>query len=38
MAGELDGVDHRVITHLLLGVHSAQAADAPRRTAAEPAC
>ena len=33
MAGELTSVDHRIITHLLLGVHSTQADDA-RATAA----
>jgi hypothetical protein len=36
MAGELTSADHRVITHVLLGVHSTQATDA--RTAAAAAC
>jgi hypothetical protein len=37
MAAQVDdGIDHRVLTHLLLGVQSTAAADA--RTVAEAAC
>ncbi len=36
LARELSGIDHRVLTHLLLGVESAAAADA--RAVAEQAC
>ena len=36
LARELSGIDHRVLTHLLLGVESVAAADA--RAVAEQAC